>query len=138
MALKSIPSYLAVYVDGYSHAFDWLAANCCHFAAGWVRLVERFDPMDGLPGTPDKFAAYRLIRRGGGLAALWSRQLGREPISPKLAQVGDVVMMPLDDGRAAVGICAGRTAVFVDEHGSCVHEPIARASHAWRLRAVEC
>lgn len=137
--MSALSRPLAEYAAGYGvRVFDWKTANCCHFAAGWVLASTGHDPMAGLPQTEDKFAAYRLIRNGGGLAGLWSRQLGREPIRPTLAQVGDVVLMPLDDDRAAVGICAGRTAMFIDENGATAHQPMALATHAWRLKGNEC
>jgi hypothetical protein len=123
---------LAEYL-GRRHAFDWATANCCHFAAGWVTEVEGADAMSGI-ATPTVRSAVSLVRAFGGLSAAITRRLGREPIAPTLARVGDVVLMDgLGPCGAMVGICAGRTAVFVTEHGDIAHQPMSEAAHAWRV-----
>lgn len=125
---------LAQYCAGYSAGgFDWARANCCHFAAGWVESIKGSNPMAGLRTTRSKFSAYRLIGRlGGSLRAAWSRLMVRESIPASLAQIGDVVLLPLPDGGAALGICAGRTAVFVLSDGATGHWPMSEAECAWR------
>lgn len=130
------PLALAKYIAGYPARFDWLDANCCHFAAGWVREVEGFDPMAGIPPTPDAQAAMRLVvQLGGSMLAVWrDHLLKREPIPPALAQIGDVVLMPVD-GWMASGLCAGRTAVFINTLGHTEHRPMTDAAHAWRIGA---
>ena len=123
-------------------AFDWGAANCCHFAAGWVERATGLNPMADLPATPSAVAALRLIRElGGSLQAAWTRQLGREPIAPAFAQVGDVVLLPLalHSGEPAttgqvLGVCMGAQAVVLSGEGFCVFLPMSSAVLAWRLR----
>lgn len=89
--------------------------------------------MAGLRETRSKFAAYRLIGElGGSLRAACTKQLSREPIVAALAQVGDVVLMPTPDGAAAVGVCAGRTAVVVLADGATGHLAMTEAVCAWR------
>jgi len=46
--------------------FNWSRHNCCHFVAGWVLSVTGRDPMQGLPWTHSRLAAWRLVRRLGG------------------------------------------------------------------------
>jgi hypothetical protein len=112
--------------------FDWAENNCCHFAMGWVAMVEGRDPMDDLEITPNKLAAWRLIHSFGGLAETISQQMGRSPIHPAEAQLGDVVLYQLPDGYS-VGICAGRTSMLIDETGASQHVPTLQCLHAWRV-----
>lgn len=126
---------LAVYLQSATRPFEWRAANCCHFAAGWVELVEGRHPMAGLDATDDAEAAMRLVRRLGGLEAAWTRQLARPAISVALARLGDVVLLPLGNGRFSAGVCNGRLAAFVDEHGAVVFRPTLEAVAAWRVGA---
>jgi hypothetical protein len=127
---------LTEYLDALpAGGFDWQRFNCCTFAAGWVATVEGCNPMEGLPATPDALAARRLIRSmGNDLADAWTRCLGRTPIAPALAQLGDVVLLPVAPERHAAGVCIGRISVFIDEHGAAAFQPTNEASHAWRLQ----
>lgn len=126
-------------LDDYSKGridapFHWGVANCCHWPAGWVLACEGFDPMEGLKATPTPAAARRLIKSlGGSLVAAWTKQLGREPIAPTLAQIGDVVVIPLDADRQTTGVCAGRDALCVDDAGKVVRVPMGAAIAAWRI-----
>jgi len=131
-----VASRLSAYAAAHGpREFDWQAANCCHFAARWVAAETGVDPMVDLPAVASARAAQRLIRTlGGSLVAAWSRQLGREPISPLLAQTGDIVRVPIDDNKdEAIGICSGRTAMIVARDGGVVHVGLQFATHAWRL-----
>lgn len=130
----SIAKHLGAYLaEASARPFDWGNANCCHLAAGWVAARTGVDPMAGLPDTPTERAARRLIATlGGTLADAWTRQLGREPIAPAMAQVGDVVLLELE-GRPVVGICNGTTAVAALDAGGVAFVPMAHATHAWRL-----
>lgn len=110
--------------------FDWRVANCCHFAAAWVKAKTGVDPMEGLRRTPTRFSALRLIARcGGSLEAAWTLRLGRPAIPATFAQEGDVVLL---QGRAGVAVCAGRVAVAVEVGGAFVFVPMREADRAWR------
>jgi hypothetical protein len=128
---------LAAYVSTVSGAFDWATNNCCHFAAGWVRSEEGRDPMPVEPMTDAK-TTHRLIDRHGGLAAFVSSQLGRAPIAPSEAQIGDLVMVPLPDNpaRASVGICNGRTTLVMGVDGQALFVPTLQGAHAWRVEST--
>ena len=60
---------------------------------------------------------------------------------PAYARAGDLVLLEVagylggrDVGLGqALGICAGRTAVFLDPAGVCVHLPTAMGVAAWRV-----
>lgn len=137
--MTSTSKLLQDYAAGYGCApFDWKTANCCHFAAGWIRLRTGVDPMAGLPETPAAKDARRLVRVLGGLRQAMTKQSGCRQILASLAQVGDVVLRELPEGGVALGICAGRTAMHVDENGDIVHIEMAGATCAWRVEAVPC
>ena len=121
--------------------FDWAGWNCCSFGASWVEHAEGMNPMSGLAGTPDAMAAARLVRSLGGMEAAWSKQLGRDTILPTMAQIGDVVMAPVDDGGegagCVIGICNGHVFFAVAVDGSRTAHPMSLAACAWRINPVE-
>jgi len=133
---KMLTAYLA---ERQPAPFSWPGGNCGHFGGRWVARVEGFDPMADLPVTPSRAAARKLQHRRGGMLALVTRQLNREPISPAFARTGDLVLLPLvgDDPEAkALGICAGGgVAAFVTAAGPVAFLPVARAEAAWRIGA---
>lgn len=127
--------YLALYGAG---PFDWRRRNCCLFAAGWVRHATGAWPMHGLPDTPTRRAAKRLVRRlGGNLVAAWTEQMECPALPAVLARLGDVVLMPVPACHTgigeAVGVCNGAHAVIIDAQGRLDHVPMATCTHAWRL-----
>jgi hypothetical protein len=116
--------------------FDWASANCCHFAAAWVAHAEQADPMAGLPATATATAAQRLVKRLGGMMAAWTRQLGRDPIPPLMAQVGDVVLVPQEAEQgvgAVMAVCNGAVWMAPDAHGAMIFGPMSAATAAWRV-----
>lgn len=119
--------------------FDWQLANCGHFAGAFVAQVEQgADPLSGLPLGKSLAATRRMIKNAGGLAALVSKQLAREPIAPAFAQLGDVVLLPLSDAdplAQALGLCCGEVAAVRDEAGAVHMLPMSSALHAWRVGA---
>lgn len=137
---------LAALLDSYliespPQSFDWGTANCCHFVNKWVTLATGHDHMAAmkLRITETKMDARRLIvELGGSLEAAWTKGLGIDPISPKFAQVGDVMLVPLPDGGELVGICVGRLIVCAEESGALVHVEAKLASHAWRTTDAKC
>lgn len=142
-AVPSITQRLAVYLAQQSakgQPFDWAGRHCCHFAAGWVQVLEGGAPLAGLPvEVRDAFSAQRCVRQmGGTLAAAVGQQLRRRAIVPAQAQVGDLVLVNVAGYLAgqggtgqALGVCAGRTAVFLGADGASVHMPMSLAVAAW-------
>jgi hypothetical protein len=131
---------LGHYLAGLPHAgFDWERRNCCHLAAGWVELIEGRHLMPAMPSGANALVARRMLKgRGGNLAAAVTRALGRTPIVPAQARVGDLVLVPtpLDEGSGtgqALGICAGRTAVCLGVDGAQLYLPTLGAVAAWRV-----
>jgi hypothetical protein len=127
----TLDAYLA---EQQARPFSWSRNNCCHFVAGWVAHITGTDPMAGLPYTHSQHAARRLTRQlGGTLADAWARRLGREPVAAALAQVGDVVLVPVGADGAAVGICTGRHVALLTLADGLTHLPMTQATHAWRV-----
>lgn len=134
--MTAVAKALAEYAASYSApAFDWATANCCHWAAGWVRLRTGRDPMAGLPVTATRKEAHRLVRAMGGIRSLITDQTGLRQVAASFAQVGDIVLREAPEMGFTVGICSGRTAMHVDDQGAVVHLEMAGALCAWRVEA---
>lgn len=89
-------------------AFEWGRADCVAFALGWLRIV-RPELASGLRlEHASALQAARLVRQwaggAGGLRGAVAQKLG-EPISPLLAQLGDLVLIatPREQARLAAG-----------------------------------
>lgn len=134
------------YLDEYPRfCFDWSTANCCHFVAKWVELITGHYPMQGLPLTQDYKAARRLVKKmGGTLESAWTLGMNAPTINPNLAQIGDVMLVPLlkEDSShgvgALVGICTGRHVLCLDDKGEPARILRAHSTHAWRTEAPKC
>jgi len=135
---------LAQFLANYPvRPFAWGTHTCVHFAAAWVQACEGVNPLPALdPGMTQCQALRELLRHGPNLAAAVSARLGRQPLAPALAWVGDLVLSPAPlcgQGEAVVGVgqalglCCGRTAVHLDEHGAAVHLPMSEALQVWRV-----
>lgn len=107
---------------------DW-DFHCAEFAAAHVGATIGRDVWVELGGCPrNAKQAAALYRRLGSrtLTEAVTGVLG-EPIDPKLAMRGDIVMVD-----NALGVCRGDLVEFVDRM-----QPIGRAERAWRLQAKE-
>jgi hypothetical protein len=127
------------YIRDYGRGrFDWRTANCCHFVSKWVLRMTSCDFMQGLAETTNMREARRLIASmGGNLIAVTKKQLGQEPVNATLAQVGDVVHIPLPTG-GCLGICVGQHAAVVSDTGSIVKVQMDKADYAWHLKGMRC
>lgn len=114
--------------------FDWRDHHCGSFAAGWVRLRTGRDFLAGLEAHRTQRQWRRVV--AGDMAELVTRQCGVLPLLATLAQAGDVVLLPGAMAGGTLCICAGPTAVGVDESGACVHVPMSEARCAWPLRML--
>jgi hypothetical protein len=125
---------LDLYLHAYARGFDWQRAHCGDFAGGWVQAITGRNPCAGLPRQTSARAWARAVQQAGGMEALVSSLMQCAPIRPQQAQLGDVVMLPGSITGGTLGICAGRTGVFVTETGSSLHAPMTEAVLAWRLQ----
>ncbi len=127
---------LTAYLAQQAGPFDWSGRNCAHFAMGFVTFVEGFDPLAEFTMADAPASTRRLIKRGGGLAALLTKHMGRSSISARYAQTGDVVLMPISDTDAeafSIGLCCGECAAVLDADGQIQMVAMAPATHAWRV-----
>lgn len=86
--------------------FSWRTSHCCHMPAAWVECAEGVRP--SMPPVAHALGATLHVQRGGALAGVVSRALGRAPLgSVGDARIGDVVVYA--PGVATPGLlgCAG-------------------------------
>jgi hypothetical protein len=131
---RSIAAALADYLAQCA-PFDWRTHNCAQFVAEWLERMEGVRPESpGLSGPLD--ARRAALALGGTLSDATTVQLGRLPLPAAMARPGDVVLIDRPDLQA-LGLCAGRTAAYLTASG-VAHIPIAAASVAWHLKAIQC
>lgn len=89
--------------------FCWGENDCGLFAAACVEAITGERVGEALRGYHSARQALRLQRRPGGLRALACEALG-EPISARLANTGDIVLIPAGK-REALAVCNGGCAI---------------------------
>jgi hypothetical protein len=118
--------------------FAWGRHDCALFACDVVKAMTGVDMAWGLRGEyRTARGAYGLLKRlcGGGLrefAQLTAARLGKEAVPPLMAQRGDVVLVPVQDGEA-LGICSGRHVLVASKEGGLLPIPVSSAVAAWRI-----
>lgn len=134
MSAPSIDSFLA---SRSTTPFDWTTANCCHFGFAWMEFATGSNPYAELPAVNSATSAMRLIKSlGGSLKDAMTTVLRREPVSPMLARPGDLVLIDSTEDVGAIGICAGRTSIFLDKAGTRVSIDTLNVACAWRLESA--
>lgn len=108
--------------------------DCATFATGWVRASTGRDISHGLAGRYRTYAGgLRHVRKLGFAdhVALIAAHLP-ERASVADAMIGDIVVMPGDEGMA-LGICAGDHAQVLSE-GGLVAVDMAQALRVFEVR----
>lgn len=119
------------YIDLWrTRAWDWSSANCTHFAAGWVREIEDFDPLAAAPQYEGMMGAGRVLVGDGGLRGVVSRLLNREPIVPAMAHLGDVVLFA-GSAYGLLGLCNGHDVALFCSPSGVRYVGIDGAEAAW-------
>lgn len=114
-----------------SAPFAWGANDCCTFAADAVQAIIGVDVAPaGLREHRTAKQAYRALRRHGGIASIATKALG-DPISPGLANVGDVLLV-VQTKHPALAVCNGDHALAPSASG-LEAVPLSCAVHAWRV-----
>jgi len=113
-----------------SMPFDWGSNDCCTFTADAVKAMTGKDLRGAFPTYTGEMGALRAVAEGGGLLQLVSSILG-EPVSSKMAAVGDVVLV-LNAERELLGICNG-TSVLAPGSAGMLALGIDTAIAAWRI-----
>jgi hypothetical protein len=118
-ALQPLHAYLQAWPG-----FDWRDRHCVAFAMGYA--APDMPPVEPLSGP----RSVRPALRARGVATL-SAFVGKylRPVSPMLAQPGDVVQV-----RRTLGLCDGRVA-WLPMNDALVAVPMAQVLHAWKRAA---
>lgn len=126
-----LEDYIALYAE---RRFGWEHDSCAHFAARWVRAQENLYPLRGLPRFGGPMEAGHIISRyGGTLRDAVTQMLARAPLeTPRLAQLGDIVLLP-GGFHGTLGICNGLRAAVLSEEGGVVFVEMEQAEAAWRV-----
>lgn len=121
-----------------NRAFAWGEHDCCLFAANCALAITGTDFAAHFRGRYDSAAgAYRALLEfaGGGIEETVTKLLG-DPISPRYARRGDVVMtdVALPDGSIApaLGVCIGAEVMFAGPNG-LVEYALRSCTLAWRV-----
>jgi hypothetical protein len=136
--VENWPTLLTAYIEERREVpFMWGRADCCLFAADWVRLATDLDPAADLRGKYDSaLGARRIIKRRGGLAAMVARALtplGFREVALSLATRGDIIVRDSGDGDCA-GVVLGKQSAFVGRDGlRFVQTNLQADARAWRI-----
>lgn len=100
-------------IESRRHApFQWGLHDCCLFAADAVCAMTTVDVAAAYRGTYHSGAeAVRILHRARGVRMLVTTQLG-QPIDPRIAGRGDVVVALGHESQEALGICLGSVYVL--------------------------
>lgn len=130
--LPDWPERLAAYFDSVANrSFQLGTHDCALFARGAVHALT------GVVVQSPAFGAYVDEKSARRLLAALSFEgqvslcLG-DPMSPKFAQRGDVVMYVHEDHGDALGVCAGST-FCAPGYEHLEHRPMSEAVRAWRI-----
>ena len=129
---------LAAYIDERRDVpFTWGKADCCLFAADWVRLATDLDPAADLRGKYDSaLGAGRIIKQRGGLGVMVACALiplGFREVAISLANRGDIIVRDSGDGDCA-GVVLGKESAFVGRDGlRFIPTKLQVDARAWRI-----
>lgn len=110
--------------------FAWGLNDCATFAADGVQALTGVQLLPDLRGHCTARQALAALRQLGGLCAIATRALG-PPISPRRANIGDVILLPMGK-REALGLCNGITVLGPGRDGM-VAISMRLARLAWRV-----
>ena len=110
--------------------FAWGTNDCCLFAANGVQAMTGIDFAEPYRGYSTARGALEKLG-SDGIEGVASKAWG-EPKHPAYAQRGDPVLISLDDGEKALGLCVGTKAASVGQ-GGIVMLPMSRAVLAWSI-----
>lgn len=126
----------AVVAAARERPFAWGVLDCALFAADGIAAVTGVDPAAEWRGTyADQAGARRLLHERGGLSALAGR-IARRHGWPRVPATrlgrGDVALVRLEDGSAALAVCLGTGFALP---GPCGLASVARdrARLGWRI-----
>jgi len=116
-------------------AFDWDGASCIHLARAQLRNMGHRPPR--IPPIRSAIGAKRAMDANGyaTVADIFDR-MGLERIPPASMLVGDLAILPGEDGFDAVVVCVGGK--LMGWHGAAeklamIGEAVGSITVAWRL-----
>lgn len=126
------PELLATFVARRSNTpFEWGRSDCCLFVADAVEAMTGSDPVAQWRGFySSERGAARLMRNNGGVEGFATRILGA-PVSPLMAQRGDVVLIDTPTG-VGLAICLGNTLAAQGKDG-IEYFDFSKAKMAWHV-----
>ncbi len=111
--------------------FAWGSQDCCLFAADAVAVITGVElAARWRDQYADARSAARLLKEGGGVAAIAQDALGGA-IAPLTARRGDVLALDAGNGPS-LGVCVG-SMVAVPGFAGLVYFPLTAATTAWRV-----
>jgi len=113
---------LGDYLKSPRPIWDWQSLDCCRWVARWIVDQGHGNPMDHIGHSyATKLGAIRVIRRGGGLVALWSKgmdAIGLTAVTEPSPGAVAVISVPTDDALdQACGIWTGQRWAMLHERG---------------------
>jgi len=110
--------------------FAWGTNDCCLFAANGVQAMTGIDFAEPYRGYSTARGALEKLGTDG-IEGVATKAWG-SPKNAAYAQRGDPVLIALDDGEKALGLCIGTRAASVGQ-GGIVMLPMSRAILAWSI-----
>ena len=114
--------------------FAWGVNDCCLFACDWVAILTGRDLASDLRGYPSALAAWRLVKKLGGVEQIASDRCalnGWPEVRITMATQGDVVSCDTRHGPA-LGVCFGHICAFPGPRG-IVFRKLLECRKAWRI-----
>jgi hypothetical protein len=126
----------ALVIERLALPFAWGSNDCVTFAAEAVYLMTDQDPMESWRGQwSNAHQALRVLQQLGGLACAVNAA-GLQEVGPRMAQRGDLVLLPAPGRRGAVryalGVCLGERVAGPGLLG-LVMAPLGAGVKAWRV-----
>ena len=114
-------------------SFDWVSCNCVLFTADAVKVQTGVDYAKEYRHLTTKSGMLKKLKRDYdcNVSDAATDKLG-EPISITMAKRGDVVCADLGIALA-LGVCLGKTSVFMAEGQGHVYVPTLKCDKAWSI-----
>lgn len=118
--------------ENQDRPFIWGEHDCVLWAANAVLSITGFDAAEGFRDRySTALGAAKLLKEFGGMEALVTAKLEREPTPPAFANVGDILMV-MQEGQPMLAVCNGETMLAPGLSG-LVSLPTLSAVKAWKV-----
>lgn len=110
--------------------FAWGVNDCALFAFDAVEAITGVRHHPHMRAHRTALQGMRQVRSAGGLGAIATAALG-EPVAPRMAAVGDMVLVRMGK-REALGVCNGVTVAGPGPAG-LMQVALSQGLAAWRV-----